>query len=210
MKLEIRNDSVEVSGYVNAVGRDSRPLHDRAGYFIEQIEPGAFMRSLRRKSPVMLLNHDKAHVLATAQTGLEVREDAVGLYARAEITDKEVVEKARAGKLSGWSFGFNPISRDEGTVDGMRHYKVRDLDLVEISLLDDTKTPAYIATSVMTRDDGQDDGLQVREMPDDVEVRTVEPEPAASGGDEGHAEADTPLETRVLAVEALSRMWQDN
>lgn len=168
MKLTIRNDTVEVSGYVNAVGRDSRPLRDADGYFVEQIEPGAFARSLAVRKPVMLLNHDDERVLSTVEDGLVVREDAVGLYARAEISDEEVVEKARAGKLSGWSFGFTPVQQTEETKDGIRHRLVRNLDLIEVSLLDDTRTPAYIATSVMTRDDGPD--VEVREMEDSTEV----------------------------------------
>ena len=168
MKLTIRNDTVEVSGYVNAVGRDSRPLRDADGYFVEQIEPGAFARSLAVRKPVMLLNHDDERVLSTVEDGLVVREDAVGLYARAEISDEEVVEKARAGKLSGWSFGFTPVQQTEETKDGIRHRLVRNLDLIEVSLLDDTRTPAYIATSVMTRDDGPD--VEVREMEDATEV----------------------------------------
>lgn len=196
MKLTIRNDSVEVSGYVNAVGRDSRPLADANGYFIEQVQPGAFARSLSRKDPVMLLNHDPSRVISTKEDGLDVREDAVGLYARATITDPNVVEKARAGKLSGWSFGFVPLKQDEKKAeDGMRHRTLRDIDLREISLLDDTRTPAYIATSVMTRDDGEE--VEVREMPDAVEVRyAAEPAPEP---------ADLSAYTQV--VEELSARW---
>ena len=198
MKLTIRNDSVEVSGYVNAVGRDSRPLADASGYFIEQVQPGAFARSLSRKDPVMLLNHDPSRVLSTKEDGLDVREDAVGLYARATITDPNVVEKARAGKLSGWSFGFVPLKQDEKKAeDGMRHRTLRDIDLREISLLDDTRTPAYIATSVMTRDDGE--GVEVREMPDAVEVRyAAEPAPEPEPAD---------LSAYTQVVEELSARW---
>lgn len=198
MKLTIRNDSVEVSGYVNAVGRDSRPLADASGYFIEQVQPGAFARSLSRKDPVMLLNHDPSRVLSTKEDGLDVREDAVGLYARATITDPNVVEKARSGKLSGWSFGFVPIKQDEKKAeDGMRHRTLRDIDLREISLLDDTRTPAYIATSVMTRDDGEE--VEVREMPDAVEVRyAAEPAPEPEPAD---------LSAYTQVVEELSARW---
>ena len=198
MKLTIRNDSVEVSGYVNAVGRYSRPLADASGYFIEQVQPGAFARSLSRKDPVMLLNHDPSRVLSTKEDGLDVREDAVGLYARATITDPNVVEKARAGKLSGWSFGFVPLKQDEKKAeDGMRHRTLRDIDLREISLLDDTRTPAYIATSVMTRDDGEE--VEVREMPDAVEVRyAAEPAPEPEPAD---------LSAYTQVVEELSARW---
>ena len=207
MKVEIRSDSVEVSGYVNAVGRDTRPLRDRNGYFIEQIQPGAFARSLARKQPVMLLNHDPNRVLSTRGRGLVVREDAVGLYARAEIIDKDVVEKARAGKLSGWSFGFNAPVQDEKVVDGMRHRSIHDLNLVEVSLLDDTRTPAYIATSVITRDDSPDEPLQVREMADTVETRDVS-EPVGTPPAETAADAPD-LSAYTGTVDALTRMWSD-
>lgn len=40
MQIEIRGDRVHISGYVNAVGRDSRPIPDRRGTFVEQVEPG--------------------------------------------------------------------------------------------------------------------------------------------------------------------------
>ena len=45
---------------------------------------------------------------------------------------------------------------------GMRHRLLQDIRLNEVSLLDDTRTPAYVATSVMTRDDGEE--IAIREM----------------------------------------------
>ena len=50
MKIQIRSDSVEIEGYVNAVGRDSRPMRDRSTgeRFVEQIVPGVFTRALTR------------------------------------------------------------------------------------------------------------------------------------------------------------------
>ena len=53
MKIRIRADSVEVEGYVNAVGRDSRKLVDEYGYpYVEQIQPGAFAKALSTRSLV--------------------------------------------------------------------------------------------------------------------------------------------------------------
>lgn len=125
----------------------------------------------------MLLNHDRGRVLCTKADGLVVREDAVGLYAEATVADSAVVAKAREGRLSGWSFGFVPTDQAVDTSQGLRRKTVRDMELLEISLLDDTRTPAYIATSVMTRDAG--DGMQVREMPDAVVVADGERASAA-------------------------------
>lgn len=43
MRVEIRADNkVHIEGYVNAVGRDSRPLPSPKGKFVEQVAPGVF------------------------------------------------------------------------------------------------------------------------------------------------------------------------
>lgn len=174
MRVEIRSSSVDVSGYVNAVGRDSQPLADREGYFVERVEPGTFARALERNRNVpMLLDHDPGRVLATPGSGLELREDAVGLYAHAVVTDPEVVDKARRGRLRGWSFGFRSLRQVDGEQGGLRHRTLTDIDLLEVSLLDDERVPAYPATSVFTRDDGEE--VEVRAMPDLVETSEVAP-----------------------------------
>ncbi len=55
MKVELRsNGTVHISGYVNAVERDSRVLPAKmapsaTGNFVEQIRAGTFARSLRRR-----------------------------------------------------------------------------------------------------------------------------------------------------------------
>lgn len=178
MKVTIRNDSVEVSGYVNAVDRDSRPLRDRKGFFIERVEPGAFARSLSRVKPMMLLNHDINHVIAEpGNKDFMIKEDAVGLFVRAVVTDAEVIKKAKEGSLRGWSFGFVPIKESENEYDGMRHRVLQDIDIKEVSLLDSTRTPAYIATSVMTRDSEEE--ISIREM----EFQEVETEQVRSSID---------------------------
>lgn len=174
MRVEIRSNSVEVSGYVNATGRDSQPLADHEGYFVERVEPGAFARALERNRNVpMLLNHDPGRVLATPGSGLELREDAVGLYARAVVTDPEVIDEARRGRLRGWSFGFRALRQTDGEQGGLRHRTLREIELREVSLLDVSRVPAYPATSVFTRDDGEE--VEVRTMQDLVETSEEAP-----------------------------------
>lgn len=156
MQIRIKGDSVEIDGYVNAVERKSKPLWSRMGQFIERICKGAFSKALERNDNVrILLNHNPERDLGGQKDGnLELTEDSIGLHARAVITDKEVVEKARNGKLVGWSFGFYDRDVLCGTDEnGMPLRDVRDLDLEEVSLLDDTKTPAYDGTLVMVRAD---------------------------------------------------------
>ena len=153
MRIEIRGDSIIVDGYVNAVERFSKPIASRTGQFIEQIVPGAFKRALESAENVdVLLNHDGSRKLSSTREGFELYEDAVGLRAVGKITDAEVVEKARKRQLTGWSFGFVP--KKERTEDGeIQKRYVEDLQLLEVSILDNRKSPAYVATSISVRDE---------------------------------------------------------
>lgn len=174
MEIRVKGDSVEITGYVNSIERKSKPLWSRIGQFVERIRKGAFAKALKRNDNVrILLNHDPNRDLGGTKDGnLELEEDNIGLRARATITDPEVVEKAKAGDLVGWSFGFYDrdveLRTDE---DGYPLRDVNDLDLEEVSILDKTKTPAYDGTLVMVRADDSsifygetfEDGMNIRE-----------------------------------------------
>ena len=160
MRVEIRNDSVFIHGYVNAVERLSKPiretLHGRIRTFLERIKAGVFRNALKKNDNVLvLLNHDNNRVLASTKDGNAVlTEDNIGLRAEITITDTEVVQKARDGKLSGWSFGFI-ANDDEITTEGKDEIRtVTDMELLEVSILDDTKAPAYYGTSIEAREGG--------------------------------------------------------
>jgi HK97 family phage prohead protease len=151
MKVEIRNDSVNISGYVNVASRDSRMLPSSKGTFIEQVEPRAFERALTRTDNVdLLFNHLATRKLGSTQEGnLKLHEDAIGLYAETTVTDPEVVKKAQDGELRGWSFGFiAKEDRWDDSTNPQRRY-LKDLDLLEVSIL--SVTPAYTAMSLEAR-----------------------------------------------------------
>lgn len=159
MQIHLREDSVELEGYVNAIERDSKPLPSRLGNFIERICVGAFKKALKRGNNVhILLNHDWNRDLGSTEQGnLELEEDNIGLRVRAEITDPEVIEKARNGELVGWSFGFEDREVENGLQRGMLLRLVKDLLLHEVSVLDKSKKPAYAGTQVYSRSiDGED------------------------------------------------------
>ena len=168
MNIEVRNDSVVISGYVNSVERWSKPL--RANLrgtmqrFIERIKAGVFKTALKRNDNVkVLLNHNYDRELANTKDGSAIlEEDNIGLRAEVTITDPEVVEKARNHKLVGWSFGFYSNSDEVAQEATMATRTVTDMDLVEVSILDDTKSPAYYGTSIETR---SEDGatMEIRE-----------------------------------------------
>lgn len=158
MRVEIRNDSVVIDGYVNVVSRDSKPISSITGKYIEQVRPKTFQKALNKIDDLnVLLNHDKNRKISSLSDGtLEIFEDNIGLRAICTVSDEEVVQKARKGELRGWSFGFidnKPVW--ENTEDMIKRRYLEDIDLTEISILDKNKTPAYIATSVETRNDNE-------------------------------------------------------
>lgn len=159
MRIEVRSDKVIIDGYVNAVGRDSRPIRDKTTgkRFVEQIVPGAFKRALRRNEVKLLLNHDETRELGSTATNLKLYEDNIGLRAHAEITDSEVIEKARLKKLRGWSFGFHEEDASEEPIkEGLSRRFVEELELVEVSIIDERKIPVYQGTSIETRAEGKE------------------------------------------------------
>lgn len=168
MRIEVRNDSVLIDGYVNAVGRDSRPMRDKKGQrYVEQIVPGVFKRALSKNEVKILLNHDENRVLGSTETNLTLQEDAIGLRATAEITDAEVIQKAKEGKLRGWSFGFyEKDASEEDMANGLKRRFVEEMVLDEVSIIDERKIPCYEGTSIETRAEGKEviraDVLEVR------------------------------------------------
>ena len=156
MRIEIRNDSVLLDGYVNAVGRDSKPVITPHGKVVEQIEPRAFGRALERAENVdTLLNHSKERKLGSIKDGnIQLFEDNIGLRAICTVTDSEVMQKAKDGKLKGWSFGMyvNKDRIEERAGDIPRRI-ISDLDLFEVSIIDDRMSPCYVGTSIEQRAD---------------------------------------------------------
>lgn len=197
MRIEIRSgDTVRVTGYVNVVSRDSRPIPSARGSFVEQVTPGTFKKALSANPNVeMRFNHGRK--LCDQQNGLLLREDNIGLYADATFTDAEVAEKCRNHELRGWSFGFS-VNKDHWDDEGKRY--LDDINLKEVSILD--KTPAYIATSVEMRDgelcefrDGDSGG-------DDIEV-TEQQDPPGDPDPEEDPEENQELEEEIVKAKAL-------
>lgn len=148
LKVEIRSDNtVEISGYVNVVERQSKPIRNFNGKtFRETVRAGTFQKAIDKGQPIELrLNHNK--ILCDTQSGLDLYEDNVGLHARAVTDDEETVRAAKEGKLTGWSFGFT-VNKDSWSDSGEERV-LEDINLDEVSIL--TLEPAYIATSVEVR-----------------------------------------------------------
>ncbi len=154
LQIEIRsNNEAVISGYVNAVERDSRIMPKGKGAtavrsFVERVRAGTFDKAIKRGTPIELrFNHDK--IIGDTTSNLELYEDNIGLYARAIISDTEVIEKAQRGELRGWSFGFIAEGETWDKEGELDRRTLEDIDLKEVSILD--KTPAYFGTSVEVR-----------------------------------------------------------
>ena len=211
MDIEVRGESVVISGYVNAVERWSKPLRGKLRgmmqRFIEKIKAGAFANALKRNDNVkVLLNHNSDRELANTKDGTAIlEEDNIGLRAEVTITDPEVVEKARNNKLVGWSFGFYSNCDDVNENGSIATRTVTDMDLVEVSILDDTKSPAYYGTSIETRAEGdkvieireniEDDTVDIERLAEIVADRVIAKLATTTEGT--RAEETTPEETTV-------------
>lgn len=155
MELEIRGNALHISGYVNAVERESRRLPARMcsrakSDFVEKISAGAFGRAVSRAREVRLMFNHKRDIGGTADGTLKLSEDNIGLKAEATVTDPDVVTAAKQGELRGWSFGFTSAKdRWEDVSEGLQRRTIDDLDLQEVSIL--SVTPAYVGTSVELR-----------------------------------------------------------
>lgn len=179
MNIRVTKDSVVIEGYVNAVERLSKPLKDRLGKFVERIKVGAFKRALERADDVrILLNHDWKRDLGGIKDGnLELNEDAIGLHAKATITDKDIVEKAKRGELRGWSFGFVDRDVEQGEENGLTVRNVKDLDLYEVSLIDRARVPAYDGTLVAIRS-ADDKAINISDLTEsELSIRVEEEQP---------------------------------
>lgn len=158
MKVEIREDNVVLTGYVNSVERYSKPIYDRlrgsVQRFVERVKAGTFKKALERNDNVLvLLNHNYDKQIANTKDGTaKLEEDNIGLRYTVTTSDPDVIEKAKKDKLVGCSFGMRVNADELGTEENITSRTITDLDLVEVSILDDTKTPAYYGTSVEQRD----------------------------------------------------------
>jgi HK97 family phage prohead protease len=176
MQVEIRSDCAIIKGYINAVERDSRQLPRPQGGFVEQVRGGTWKNAIAKKDDIpLLLNHDKTKKLAsTKDNTLKLKEDNIGLYGEARVYDPSVINKAKENKLVGWSFGFEKLKDSWGKTDtGIDRRYLEDIDIKEVSVLDDSRTPAYYGTSIENRDN-QETVIEQRSFSDDVEVSIEE------------------------------------
>jgi len=150
LKVEIRSDGLHIDGYVNVTEKKSRPVVTPRGKVVEVIERRAFEEALGRAGNISVsVDHNDTHIYASTEKGtLTLYEDEIGLHADVVITDPDLIETAKKGKIRGWSFGmYNVIDEMEERAGDypIRHVKKLDIDHLTLVV---KQTPIYAATSV--------------------------------------------------------------
>jgi HK97 family phage prohead protease len=118
------------------------------GHAQEIITRGAFGRTLTEKPDVVaLVNHDQSMPIARTTNGsLELEEDERGLAVRINPIDtsyaKDLMIAVRSGVVNSMSFGF--VVKDDAyeNRNGQMYRMVKDLDLVEVSVVTIPANPA--------------------------------------------------------------------
>lgn len=157
----------EIYGYVNAAGRESRPITDKktGAKFVEIIAPGTFEKSLCH-CPITEITADVNHGLRQMSPPvplltkkIDLYEDSIGLYADV-IADKEDFDRQTdVNSLKGWSFDFVPhVDSIEWSYNskGIPLRIINDLDLKGISIIGSNYKgrACYEGTSIESRGDG--------------------------------------------------------
>lgn len=170
MKLQFRNNGLELEGYINVSNRPSEVLTDKDGKFIEVVKSGVWSKAIKQRKIDLLYNHRVDRKLGDTNTNLELVEDSIGCKFRAFITDDDIIERARKGLLKSCSFGFIPIRQAKKIIDGIEYRYLEEIELFEVSLLD--IAPAYSGCSINVRSEKQEAEYLVRAI--DIEEFTKE------------------------------------
>lgn len=171
MKIEIRENGLNLEGYINVSERPSKPLRDSGGQFIEVVREGVMGRAIQRRNIKLLFNHDWNRELGDTNSNLQLQEDSIGLRFKAFISDSEVIEKAKRGLLKGCSFGFRALKQTKENVNGVCKRYLEDIDLFEVSILD--REPAYSGCLAEIRS-LEDEYLEIREISLEIQETTEE------------------------------------
>lgn len=218
-KLEYR--STNGQAYFEGYGAVFNSPSQNMGGYVEQVNPGAFSKTIQEADIRSLFNHDKNFVLGRTSAGtLKLSEDDTGLYyqvlAGNRSYERDLIESIERGDVYGSSFGFKVVGPN-GESWGYNDNGFPQRSLNEVALYDVSPVlnPAYEATSTewtqrsvnaLCELRGIDpEGLQELEIPQAVEMllaNTIDLGESRSEEEEGEATdgADEERSTAPLSV----------
>lgn len=155
------DEPVRISGYA-AVFNSKTTISD---WFTEEIEPGAFSRSIAENDIRGLFNHNWDKVLGRTKSGtLKLSEDEHGLKFEIELpntsTARDLAESMERGDIDQCSFGFYPSEETWNYDVEPAHRVLNEVELFEISVV---SIPAY--------DDTEASIIRSKEISQNVEKR---------------------------------------
>jgi HK97 family phage prohead protease len=175
------NDGLTLDGYA-AVFNQQTLIDSWEGTFYEEIQRGAFRKSIRETTPVLQFDHGRHPLIGSIPLGVinRLQEDEVGLDVGARLTDNWLIQPIRDAiaeqAINGMSFRFQVVRDEWRDTDGKlvkpedlmqllwspgeRGPLVRTLKEVRVSELGPVVFPAYAETSVDVR--SRDDVEQAR------------------------------------------------
>lgn len=114
----------------------------------DRIMPGAFIKSLGKRTPALLFGHEHSGIPVGKFTKVEDTNDALvvtGSLTKGGSRTKDLADALAHGSLSGLSVGFKTNKAVKNSYGGV---DVIDAELIEISLTGIPANPASVITSV--------------------------------------------------------------
>lgn len=117
------NDGLTLDGY-GAVFNSPTRIDSWEGRFDETIQPGAFKKSLRERTPRMQFDHGMHPLIGSIPIGrfTTVEEDSKGLHVVGRLTDNWLIQPVRDaiadGGIDGMSFRFSVMKEEWRDSDG--------------------------------------------------------------------------------------------
>lgn len=156
IRAEADGDGLTLEGYAAVFNSPTR-IDSWEGQFDEVIAPGAFKKSLREKTPVLMFNHGQHPLIGDLPLGAikSAREDSQGLHVVARLSDNWLVQPVRdaiaEGSVTGMSFRFGVVKDEWDKPARKGAVPLRTLREVRVPELGPVVFPAYAATSVGVR-----------------------------------------------------------
>lgn len=144
--MEIKEISDE--GYFSGYGS----VFDVVDDWDDVIVRGAFAETLRRKTPVMLWQHDSSNPIGVYE---KIYEDDIGLWLEGRLLldiekgrEAHILLKNRA--IRGLSIGFLPLAWEDEMRSRKKIRVLKDIDLWEVSLVTFPANPKAVVDEVKT------------------------------------------------------------
>ena len=139
--VEVRKGEDDKTSYIfegyASVFDKSYSVRDSKGAYNETIKPGAFKKTLKEQDDVrFLVNHDGIPIARSSSGTLELEEDDIGLFVKAELdpanpTVAEIASAMKRGDLNEMSFAFAAVRDD---FDGEQR-EVQEVKLFDVSVV---------------------------------------------------------------------------